>query len=204
MGSSFECPVTGCSRNSGLQMNKKTSAPEHAMFSLAFRFLAVAFVLFMTLMGAFSLYWLWDDVLPIYGRIYRNAPVVETPYLAFCLLMAPPAVLLTIIGAAFSAWTGKKFDPPNNSFLHHFSALMIYTSIKTITYIVPAIIVLTTLTLLYRDYTPCPKLLRSGSAWHLFWVNDERACFKPTRYINDSWPCKFIGKQEVCIQVDGR
>ncbi|WP_157213288.1 hypothetical protein [Pseudomonas sp. GM55] len=174
------------------------------MSPLSFRLLAVTFVFCMILTGAFSMYWLWDDVLPIYGRIYRNAPVVETPYLAFCLLMAPPAVLLTIVGASFSAWTGKKFDPHSNSFLHRFSTLMMYISVKTIIYIVPAIMILTTLTLLYKDYTPCPKLLRSGSAWHLFWVNDERACFKPTRYINDNWPCKMIGKQEVCIQVDGR
>ncbi len=71
-------------------------------------------------------------------------------------------------------------------------------------YIVPAIMILTTVTLLNRGYTPCPKLLISGSAWQLFWVNDKNACFKPTRYINDHWPCKMIGEQEVCIQVDGR
>ncbi|WP_411740872.1 MULTISPECIES: hypothetical protein [Pseudomonas] len=182
----------------------KSFAPEHIMSPLAFRLSALALVFIMTLMGAFSLYWLWEHVLPIYGRIYRNAPVVETPYLAFCLLMAPPAVLLTIIGASIAVWTGKKFDPPNNSFLHRFSALMIYLSVKTIIYIVPAIMILTTLTLLNRGYTPCPKLLISGSAWQLFWVNDKNACFKPTRYINDNWPCKMIGNQEVCIQVDGR
>ncbi|EJM72177.1 hypothetical protein PMI31_03772 [Pseudomonas sp. GM55] len=81
---------------------------------------------------------------------------------------------------------------------------MMYLSVKTIIYIVPAIMILTTLTLLNRGYTPCPKLLISGSAWQLFWVNDKNACFKPTRYINDHWPCKMIGNQEVCIQVDGR
>lgn len=58
-----------------------------------FRFGAAVFVFFMTLVGVFSVYWIWEHVLPLYGRIYRSAPVVETPYLAFCLLMVPPAVL---------------------------------------------------------------------------------------------------------------
>jgi len=174
------------------------------MSPLAFRLGALAFVVIMMLMGAFSLYWLWERVLPLYGRLYRNALVVETPYLAFTLLMAPPGLLGAIIGVSIAAWTGKKFDPPNNSFVHRFISLMIFLSIKTIMYIVPAIMILTTLTLLNRGYSPCPKLLISGSAWQLFWVNDQNACFKPTHYINDHWPCKMIGNQEVCIQVDGR
>jgi hypothetical protein len=74
---------------------------------------------------------------------------------------------------------------------------------KTIIYIVPAIMILTTITLLCRDYTPCPKLLTSGSAGQLFWVNQDNACFKPTRYINDNWPYKTIGNQEICIRADG-
>jgi hypothetical protein len=118
--------------------------------------------------------------------------------------MAPPAVLIALIGTSIAAWTGKKFDPPHNSFLHRFQTLMIYLSVKTLVYVVPTIMILTTATLLYRNYTPCAKLLISGSAWQLFWVNQENACFKPTRYINDHWPCKMIGNQEVCIQVDGR
>jgi hypothetical protein len=185
-------------------MKKKSYASEHNMSPLAFRALSVALVICMILTGAFSLYWLWAHVLPIYGRIYRNAPVVETPYLAFCLLMAPPALLIATIGCSIAAWTGKKFDPPSNSFLHRFQTRMIYLSVKTLFYVVPAIMILTTALLLYRNYTPCPKLLISGSAWQLFWVNDQNACFKPTRYINDNWPCKIIGNQEVCIQVDGR
>ena len=185
-------------------MNNKSCVSAHSMSPLAFRLGALAFAFFMILTGFFSLYWLYEHVLPIYGRIYRNAPVVETPYLAFGLLMAPPIVLIGIIGAFIAAWTGKKFEPPKNSFLLRLQTLMLYLCFKTIIYIVPATMILTTLTLLYKDYTPCPKLLISGSAWQLFWVNDENACFKPTRYINDHWPCKMIGEQEVCIQVDGR
>lgn len=176
----------------------------NSMSPIVFRLSATIFVLFMAMVGAFSVYWIWEHVLPLYGRIYRNAPVVETSYLAFCLLMAPPAVLLIIIGGVIAIWTGKKFDPPNNSALDRFQSLMIYLSVKTIIYVVPAIVLATTITLLARDYTPCPKLLISGSAWQLFWVNDERVCFRPTRYINDHWPCKMIGNQEVCVQVDGK
>ncbi|WP_245229338.1 MULTISPECIES: hypothetical protein [unclassified Pseudomonas] len=158
----------------------------------------------MFAVGLFSLYWLWAHIVPIYGRIYRGAPIVETPYLAFCLLMAPPAVLVFVIAASVCAWTGKKFDPPNHSFLFRFQNLMFSTSIKTIIYAVPAMMIITTAILLLRDYSPCPKLLISGSAWQLFWVKDERACFKPTRYINDNWPCKIIGDQEVCFRPDGK
>lgn len=152
-----------------------------SMSPALFRFGATVFVFFMTLVDVFSVYWIWEHVLPLYGRIYRNVPVVETPYLAFCLLMVPPAVLLIIIGGSIAVWTGKKFDPPNNSFLGAFQSLMLKISIKTIIYVVPSIAVLATIVLLARDYTPCPKLLISGSAWQLFWVNDERVCFKPTR-----------------------
>jgi hypothetical protein len=79
---------------------------------------------------------------------------------------------------------------------------MLSASVKIIVYVVPTLIIATTLTLLARNYSPCPKLLISGSAWQLFWVNDELACFKPTRYINGNWPCKIVGDREICIQVD--
>jgi hypothetical protein len=185
-------------------MNNKAGVSGHTIALLKFRLIALVVILSAIALGAFTAYSTWEYILPIYGRIYRNAPIVETPYLAFCLLMAPPITAITFIAACIAAWTGKKFDPPRKSFLYRFQELMIYLSIKTLIYIVPTVAILTTAALLYRDYTPCPKLLISGSAWQLFWVNDENACFKPTRYINDNWPCKMIGNQEVCIQVDGR
>ncbi|TFZ34346.1 hypothetical protein EWW49_24800 [Pseudomonas syringae] len=184
--------------SNGLNVEVRSVSP------ILFRVGAAIFVFFMSLVGVFSIYWIWEHVLPLYGRLYRNAPVVETPYLAFALLMVPPTVLLIAVGGAIAIWTGKKFDPPSNSFLHRFQSLMLYLSVKIIIYVVPAIIILTTIMLLAKDYTPCPKLLISGSAWQLFWVNDERVCFKPTRYINDHWPCKMVGDQEYCVQVDGR
>jgi hypothetical protein len=186
-------------------MMKTTSVKQHDQISATkLRLIAAVAVPFMLLVGAFSLYWLWTHILPLYGRLLRNAPVVETPYLAFCLLMAPPVVLICAVGGAIAFWTGKKFDPPTHSSLFRFQNLMIASSIKIILYVVPALMILTTLALLARGYSPCPKLLVSGSAWQLFWVNDDRVCFKPDRYINDNWPCKTINGKDVCIQVDGR
>ncbi|AZF13708.1 hypothetical protein C4J92_0191 [Pseudomonas sp. R3-18-08] len=185
-----------------MKKNSSTLAP--SLSPLKLRLIAALIVFFMSIIGVFSLYWLWEYVLPIYGRIYRGAPIVETPYMAFCLLMAPPAALTSVVGASICVWNGKKFDPPVNSFLFRFQSLMIYLSVKTIVFAVPAIMILTTAILLLKDYSPCPKLLISGSAWQLFWVNDERACFKPTRYINGNWPCKMVGTQEICIRSDGR
>jgi hypothetical protein len=185
-------------------MNNKAGEYGHTISLLKFRLIALVVILSAIALGIFTAYSIWEYILPLYGRIYRNAPIVETPYLAFCLLMAPPITVLTFIAACAAAWSGKKFDPPPKTFLNRFQELMIRLSIKILIYVVPAVAILTTLILLYRDYTPCPKLLISGSAWQLFWVNDKNACFKPTRYINDNWPCKMIGNQEVCIQVDGR
>ncbi|MFY1030737.1 hypothetical protein [Pseudomonas asiatica] len=131
-------------------------------------------IIAMLLVAAFSVYAYINYLFPLYGRLLRGAPVVETPYLAFGLLMAPPAVAILLVGCAICAWTGKKLDPPAGTRLHRFQALMFGLSLKTLLYVVPAVMVLTTLALLGRGYSPCPKLVISGSAWQLFWVNDER------------------------------
>jgi len=44
-----------------------------------FRLTAIGLMLSMLAMGALAVYALWTDIVPLYGRIYRNAPVVETP-----------------------------------------------------------------------------------------------------------------------------
>jgi len=176
----------------------------HALSCFKIRLLAVGMIVVFLLVGAMSVYAYLNYLFPLYGRLLRGAPVVETPYLAFGLLMAPPALAILLVGSAICAWTGKKFDPSPASQLHRFQTLMFGISIKTLIYVVPAVMVLTTGALLARGYTPCSKLLISGSAWQLFWVNDERVCFKPDHYINDNWPCKVINGKDVCIQVDGR
>jgi len=101
------------------------------------RLLAVAMFIALLLVGAVSLYAYTNYLFPLYGRLLRGAPVVETPYLAFGLLMAPPALAILLVGSAICAWTGKKFDPPPASRLHRFQALMFGISIKTLIHVVP-------------------------------------------------------------------
>lgn len=79
---------------------------------LKMRLLAVAMFIALLLVGAVSLYAYTNYLFPLYGRLLRGAPVVETPYLAFGLLMAPPALAILLVGSAICAWTGKKFDHP--------------------------------------------------------------------------------------------
>lgn len=168
------------------------------------RLIAAALFVGILLVAVYSLYVYVHDLLPLYGRLLRNAPVVETPYLAFTLLMAPPAVAILLLGCAHSIRTGRKFDPPVGSRLHRFQTRMFSWSVKALIYVVPAVMLATTLTLFAKGYSPCSKLLISGSAWQLFWVNDERVCFKPDHYVNDNWPCKLVEGKSVCVQVDGR
>lgn len=80
-------------------MNNNSDASAQNIHPLIFRLIALVLVISVTAVGIFSIYWLWERVIPLYGRIYRNAPVVEVPYLAFALLMAPPAVLIAVIGS---------------------------------------------------------------------------------------------------------
>lgn len=185
-------------------MTTHSSQISPGLSPLKIRLLAVGMIAAMLLVGAISVYAYLNYLFPLYGRLLRGAPVVETPYLAFGLLMAPPALAILLVGSAICAWTGKKFDPPPASRLHRFQTQMFGLSLKTLLYVVPAVMILTTAALLARGYSPCPKLLISGSAWQLFWVNDDRVCFKPDHYINDNWPCKVINGKDVCIQVDGR
>lgn len=171
---------------------------------LKIRLTALIFIPMSLVACGLTLYWLSYDILPLFGRIYRDAPIVETPYLGFFLLMGLPGLLYLIVASALAAWNGKRFDPPQNSKLYRFQSLMLAASIKTAVFVAPALIAITTLTLMWRDYSPCPKLLISGSAWQLFWVNDDKVCFKPEYYINDHWPCKKENGKEICVQADGR
>jgi len=97
----------------------------------------------------------------------QKRPVVETPYLAFGLLMAPPALAILLLGSAICAWAGKKFDPPPASRLHRFQTLMFGLSLKTLLYVVPALMILTTVALLARGYSPCSNRAALNEAWQL-------------------------------------
>ncbi|MGE8046494.1 hypothetical protein ACQKO6_20200 [Pseudomonas monteilii] len=185
-------------------MPARFSSPSSQPSPLGLRLIAGALGLGMLAVGAASAYWLVVDVLPLFGRIYRHAPIVETPYLGFFLL-APLAITpLIVVACASALWRGEKFDPPRGSRLFRFQVQSLQATLRSMLYVSPALAVLTTAILLARDYSPCSKLLISGSAWQLFWVNDDRLCFKPDFYIEDHWPCKRVDGKDVCIQVDGR
>ncbi|NWC80498.1 MULTISPECIES: hypothetical protein [Pseudomonas] len=183
---------------------KSKSSPSTILPPNQLRLLALGFAIALILAAALTIYSFWNHLLPIYGRLYRNAPVVETPFLAFGLLMAPPTIIIGLVAMAVCIWSGAKFDPTPGSRLFNFQNRMFNLSFKTLIYVVPSTILITTLILFLRGYTPCPKLLISGSSWQIFWVNDEHVCFKPDHYINDNWPCKVVDGKEVCVQVDGR
>jgi len=112
----------------------------------------------MGMIGIFSVYFLMTQIYPLYARLYRNDLVVETPYLIFSLLMAPPAATLFVVAGISSVFTGRKFDHPKWSPLFKFSTLMLATSAYTFIYIVPTVVTLTTATLYFRGYASCPEL----------------------------------------------
>lgn len=178
--------------------------PTSERLSIRLRCVAAVFAFGMGIIGIFSFYFLMTKIYSLYARLYRNALVVETPYLIFSLLMAPPAATLFVVAGISSVFTGRKFDPPKWSPLFKFSTLTLATSAYTFIYIVPAVVTLTTATLYLRGYTSCPELWIAGSAWDVLWVNDDHLCFKPDHYINDNWPCKKINGRDVCVPLDGR
>ena len=155
-------------------------------------------------MFAAASYFLWTDLRPVYTRLYRSAPVVEVPFLAFGLLPILPLSIFLITVAVVSAWTGRTFDPARDSPLYIFQNFMLSISVKTFSYLVPIAIISSFIALLSGGYAICTELAISGAKRKLFWVNDERVCFKPDHYINDNWPCKIVNGKDVCIQVDGR
>lgn len=143
-------------------------------------------------MGIFSAYWLIAHVLPIYGQIWRQASAIEVPYMAFGLLMAPPVMLARVIASAFAICTGKKFAPPAKSGLAKFETGMMKTSVYALVLIAPSAAIATTLTLNALDYTTCPQLRKSGSAWQTYWVSHPGFCFVPDSYTENGWPCKMV------------
>jgi hypothetical protein len=118
--------------------------------------------------------------------------------------MGPSIAIVLTYGSAIAAITGRVFDPPKKTWIYRVSIFLLATSVYTLIYVSPAVATLTTLTLHAKGYWTCRELRPSGSGWQVFWVNDERVCFKPDKYINDNWPCRNQGSKLVCIQVDGR
>jgi len=119
----------------------------------------------------FSTYWLIAHVLPIYGQIWRQASAIEVPYMAFGLLMAPAVMLACVVASAFAICTGKKFAPRARSGFAIFETGMMKASVYALVVIAPLAAIATTLTLNALDYTTCPQLRKSGSAWQTYWVS---------------------------------
>ncbi|MFJ4068647.1 hypothetical protein ACIPW4_25615 [Pseudomonas sp. NPDC089996] len=181
----------------------KHHAELHVRSPILFKLAGIGLALCMLAVGALGVYLLWTEVIPIYGRIYRQAPVVETPLMSFFVVASIPFTPIMVVGCLIAAWTGRKFDPPKKSWLY---ALQLRSMQLTIALMVaaPVVIAVTAVTLSAKGYWSCPKLRISGSGWQMFWVDDERMCFTPDSYIYDNWPCKIVGDKHVCIQVDGR
>lgn len=60
-------------------MNNKAGEYGHTISLLKFRLIALVVILSAIALGIFTVYSILEYILPLYGRIYRNAPIVETP-----------------------------------------------------------------------------------------------------------------------------
>ncbi|WP_236692887.1 hypothetical protein [Pseudomonas sp. 10-1B] len=187
-----------------LQMTSQPPFEFHERSPLLFRLVTFVTCLCSAVLGLLSAYWLGSDVFPLLGRMLKNAPIVLTPYLGFTLIAMCTVSPILIVSLAYACWRGHKFDPPRDSRLFRFQYHSYKLTLWSIIYLAPALAILVTLGLWAKGYTPCQKLLISGSAWKVYWVNDVRYCFKPDLYTSDGQPCKRIGNRILCMQADGR
>lgn len=181
----------------------KQQAELHLRSPLLFRWVALGLGLGMAAVCSLAIYAIWVDVLPVFGRLYRNAPVVETSFKAFFMIGVLPLTPIVVVAAMIGVFTGRKFDPPRGSRLDRFQLRSFQVTLMAMCIAAPVMIAVSTATLMIKDYRPCAQLRLSGSSGHMFWVNDDRVCFTPDAYINDHWPCKKVGDRQVCVQVDG-
>jgi len=170
--------------------------------SIKFRLLAALTLLICTGAGLFSIYWLIAHVLPIYGKLWRQASAIEVPYMAFGLLMAPPVMLACTVASAFAICTGKRFAPTSKSGLAQFQTCMLKISVYSLIVVAPLVAIITTVALNTLDYTICPQLRKSGSAWQTYWVSHPGFCFIPDSYTENKWPCKNADGKKLCINMD--
>jgi len=170
--------------------------------TIKFRLLAALTLVICAGVGVFSVYWLITHVLPIYGQLWRQASAIEVPYMAFGLLMAPPVMLACTVASAFAICTGKKFAPPNKSALAKLQTGMLKASVYSLIVVAPLAAILTTVALNKLDYTSCPQLRKSGSAWQTYWVSHPGFCFVPDSYTDNRWPCKHVDGKKLCINMD--
>ncbi|MCE5994980.1 hypothetical protein LVV80_23585 [Pseudomonas sp. KCA11] len=169
-----------------------------------FRLMALATGLATSILGILSAYWLGSNLLSLFGRLLTNAPIVVTPYLVFMLIAMCTVTPIIVVTSLHACWRAKKFDPPPHSRMFRFQHNSYKLTLWSMIYIAPALALLVTFGLWSKGYTPCQKLLISGSAWKVYWVNDVRYCFKPDFYNSDEQPCKRVGNRAICTQADGQ
>ncbi len=169
--------------------------------SIAFRLRAALTLLICASVGLFAVYWLITHVLPIYGQMWRLASVIEVPYMAFGLLMAPPVMLACVVASAFAICTGERFAPHNKSVFGKFQTAMLKASVYSLIVVAHLAAILTTVALNKLDYTSCPQLRKSGSAWQTYWVSHPGFCFVPDSYTENRWPCKNVEVKKLCINM---
>jgi hypothetical protein len=169
---------------------------------LKFKLNAIALFFSSILIGGFAVYWIATHVLPLYGRLSENAIVIEVQYPAFGLFSVPPVMLVCLIGSLSAFITGKRFSPRPRTFLHYFQTTMLYLFLIGLAIITPLASIITTIALNKHDYTSCPQLRKSGSAWQTFWVSHPAFCFKPDSFTEDNWPCKHMNGKKICLSLD--
>ncbi|EGH41339.1 MULTISPECIES: hypothetical protein [Pseudomonas syringae group] len=184
-------------------MKKIKSAPIDSLPKY-FRLITVLGLLLAILLLASAVYIIVDGVTPVYGRLWRNAPIIEVQYIAYALLAAPFIAILMGYAAIAAFTTRKVFSPEPGTRAAKFQSVMFKLFLKTLLYVSLPLPILTTLWLVSTGYSLCNDLRPSGSGWQTFWVNNKNACFKPDTYINDHWPCKVVDGKKMCLQADGR
>lgn len=142
----------------------KNHAELHVRSPFLFKLAGIGLALCLLAVGALGVYVLWTEIVPLYGRIWRHAPVVETPLMSFFSIAALPFTPIMVAGCLIAAWTGQKFDPPKKSWLYAFQLRSMQLTVALMV-VAPVMIALTTATLSAKGYWSCPKLRISGSGW---------------------------------------
>lgn len=167
-----------------------------------FRMIAAILVPGAAFLAGILIHQAWTEAYIFYGALKRDAPVIKEPYTAFVMLIILPMLILLIPAMSIAAWTGKKFDPSQGSFLYTLQIFALKATIYGMASILPTTIALTIIFSSISDYSRCPELTH-GKRGTSLWVNDECFCFKPDYHINRNWPCKTINGKEVCIEIQG-
>ncbi|MEL7941709.1 MULTISPECIES: hypothetical protein [Pseudomonas] len=143
-----------------------------------------------------------EMLFPIYLRLWRQAPIVETVYPAFFMIAGLLLGPVTLLGGFHGLLFGKPLT--SRSPVWFKIALWLFKVGAVLMIVVgPALAIGTTAALAAMDYQTCSQLRRSGSGWQVFWVKNDGFCFRPDSYIEDNWPCKDMDGKTYCLRADG-